>query len=72
LVISGWSYLSKLTSIRRLFVGSRFDLEAMIKAIAARKLRPVFDRVFPSSRLPEAYTYFQERNRFGKVVIGIC
>jgi NADPH:quinone reductase-like Zn-dependent oxidoreductase len=69
LVIPGDAYGPKLTTIRRLFVGARVDLEAMIKAIAAHKLRPVVDRVFPFAAAREAYRYFNERSGFGKVVI---
>ena len=55
--------------IRRVFVGSRADLEAMNGAIAAHRLRPVIDRVFPFDRAHEAYRYFLQGNTFGKVVI---
>ena len=69
LVIPGDVYGPKLVSIRRLFVGSRADLEAMIRAIAAHGMRPVVDRSFSFDRLREAYGYFDERTHFGKVVV---
>jgi NADPH:quinone reductase-like Zn-dependent oxidoreductase len=69
LVIPGDAYGPKLASIRRLFVGSRVDLEAMIKAIAAHKMRPVVDKVLPLYQIREAYRYFGERTGFGKVVL---
>jgi len=70
LVIPGDVYGPKLASIRRLFVGSRTDLETMLKAMAAHEIRPVIDQVFPFDALPEAYQRFSSPQRFGKVVIS--
>ena len=69
LVIPGDVYGPKLATLRRIFVGSRVDLEAMIKAIATNGTRPVIDRVFPFHQLHDAYRYFQDTSRFGKVAI---
>jgi NADPH:quinone reductase-like Zn-dependent oxidoreductase len=69
LVIPGDVYGPKLATIRRLFVGSRTDLENLTTAMAAHKVRPVIDRVFPFDALPEAYQRFRSPQRFGKVVI---
>lgn len=70
LVIPGDVYGPSLASIRRLFVGSRTDLEDMTKAMAAHEVRPVIDEVFPFDALPQAYQRFQSPQRFGKVVIS--
>jgi NADPH:quinone reductase-like Zn-dependent oxidoreductase len=51
-------------------VGSRTDFEAMNRAIALHRLRPVVDRVFPFEEAPDAYRYFESRAHFGKVVIS--
>jgi NADPH:quinone reductase-like Zn-dependent oxidoreductase len=69
LVIPGDVYGPKLASIRRLFVGSRSDLEAMIKAMAQHHLRPVIDKTFAFERLHDAYNYFNSRAGFGRVVV---
>jgi NADPH:quinone reductase-like Zn-dependent oxidoreductase len=69
LVIPGDVYGPKLGPIRRLFVGARVDLEAMVKAMSANKMRPVIDRVFSFGQIHGAYNYFLERSGFGKVVI---
>ncbi|BDT94650.1 zinc-dependent alcohol dehydrogenase family protein [Nocardia sputorum] len=61
----GSSYLS----IRRIAVGSRTDFEAMNRAIAAHRTRPVVDRVFPFEEAEAAYRYFRTGDPFGKVVI---
>src|SRR5439155_25163047 len=50
-------------------VGSRADFEAMNRAIAQHRLRPVIDRVFPFDAAQHAYRYFESRAHFGKVVI---
>ena len=51
-------------------VGSRADFEAMNRAIALHRLRPVIDRVFPFERALDAYRHFESRAHFGKVVIS--
>lgn len=72
LVIPGDVYGPKLVTLRRIFVGSRTDLESMSAAITANKIRPIIDRVFPFDQLHDAYRYFQNGGRFGKVVINIA
>jgi NADPH:quinone reductase-like Zn-dependent oxidoreductase len=51
-------------------VGSRADFEAMNRAIALHRLRPIIDRVFPFAAAQEAYRHFESRAHFGKVVIN--
>ena len=68
--ISGGTWASSLTTISRIFVGSRASFEAMNRAIATAQLRPVIDRVFGFDEAPEAYRYFMQGKVFGKVVIG--
>src|SRR5882762_9470128 len=51
-------------------VGSRADFEAMNRAIASHRLRPVIDRTFPFAEAKEAYRHFDGRGHFGKVVIA--
>jgi NADPH:quinone reductase-like Zn-dependent oxidoreductase len=63
----GASYLS----IRRIAVGSRTDFEAMNRAIAVHRMRPVIDRVFAFEEAQAAYRYLRTGDPFGKVVIEI-
>jgi NADPH:quinone reductase-like Zn-dependent oxidoreductase len=63
------AYGPKLANIRRLFVGSRTDLEGVMKAMSLHKLRPVIDRVFGFDQLHEAYRYFESRAGLGKIVL---
>ena len=62
-------YQRSLATISRLFVGSRTNLEAMLRAISTHRLKPVVDKVFPFAQAAEAYHYFRQGNVFGKVVI---
>lgn len=62
--------LRGLITLRRLFVGSRASFEAMNRAIAQHRLRPVVDRVFPLDAAKDAYRYFAVRQHAGKVVIA--
>jgi alcohol dehydrogenase len=52
-------------------VGSRAQLEHMLAAIAAHKLRPAVDRCFPLSELRQAIEYLGTGRHFGKVCIEI-
>lgn len=62
-------YQRSLATISRLFVGSRSNLEAMLRAVSQHRLKPVIDRVFPFAEAPEAYRHFRQGDVFGKVVI---
>lgn len=52
-------------------VGNRDMFEAMNRAIAASRLRPVIDRVFPFEQAVEAFRYLAKGLHFGKVCISI-
>jgi NADPH:quinone reductase-like Zn-dependent oxidoreductase len=67
---SGDDYSRSLATILRIFVGSRASLEAMAKAVAAQRLRPIIDRVFPFSQAREAFAYFGQGDVFGKVIVA--
>ena len=52
--------------VKQLAVGSRASFEAMNRAIALHQ--PVVDRIFPFTKVQNAYRHFNER--VGKVVIA--
>jgi NADPH:quinone reductase-like Zn-dependent oxidoreductase len=56
-------------TLRGIFVGSREMFEAMNRAIAQHRLRPVIDRVFPFAEARDAYRHLQGASHVGKVVI---
>jgi NADPH:quinone reductase-like Zn-dependent oxidoreductase len=57
--------------VQGIYVGSREMFEGMNRAIAAHKLRPVIDRVFPFEKTKEALTHMDNASHFGKVVIKV-
>ncbi|HEV3260736.1 MAG TPA: NAD(P)-dependent alcohol dehydrogenase [Gemmataceae bacterium] len=63
--------LMKGVRVQGIFVGSREMFEAMNRAIALHKLRPVVDRVFPFAEAVEAYRYLESAAHFGKIVIRV-
>lgn len=64
--------LSRIATVRGLFVGSRLQFEQMNAAIEANNIKPVIDeKVFTLEQLKEAYQYMWESNHFGKLTIKI-
>jgi NADPH:quinone reductase-like Zn-dependent oxidoreductase len=61
--------LMKNVRVQGIYVGSREMFEAMNRAIALHRLRPVVDRVFPFAEVCEALRYLESGAHFGKVVI---
>lgn len=55
--------------VRGIPVGSRASFEAMNRAIATSKLRPVIDRVFPWTEVGDAMRYLESGAHFGKVAL---
>jgi len=55
--------------VQGIFVGSREMFEAMNRAIALVKMKPVVDRVFPFGEAVEAFRYMETGSHFGKVAI---
>jgi NADPH:quinone reductase-like Zn-dependent oxidoreductase len=56
--------------LRRVATGSRAHFLALNRAVAAHRLRPVIDRVFPFAEVPDAFRYCASGGGFGKVVIS--
>ncbi len=63
--------LGAAATVRAVAVGSRAQFTAMNRVIAAHRIRPVIDRVFPFEEAAAAYRYYESGNPFGKVVISI-
>jgi NADPH:quinone reductase-like Zn-dependent oxidoreductase len=63
---------SAYATIRRVFVGSRASFEAMNRAIALHRIRPVIDHVRPFENTVEALHAFKAQNHFGKIVLSIA
>ena len=61
--------LRRNVGLQGIYVGNRQMFEAMNRAIAEAKLRPVIDRSFPFAEAPAAYRHLKAQAHFGKVVI---
>ncbi len=62
--------LGKVATVNGIFVGSRAMFEALNRALALNKIKPVIDRVFPFAEAAAAYQYQISGSHFGKVVIS--
>ena len=74
-VLTGTREMNPMAIMRRsvtlkgIYVGSRAMFEAMNRAIALNRLRPVIDRVFDFAAAPDAYRHLIAAGHVGKVVI---
>jgi NADPH:quinone reductase-like Zn-dependent oxidoreductase len=57
--------------IEGVLVGSRADFEALNRAVALHRLRPVVDRVFPLAEARAAFEHMAAASHFGKICIEI-
>jgi NADPH:quinone reductase-like Zn-dependent oxidoreductase len=63
--------LMKNTRVQGIYVGSREMFEAMNRAIALHKLRPVVDRVFGFGGIRQALEYMESGAHFGKICLKV-
>jgi NADPH:quinone reductase-like Zn-dependent oxidoreductase len=56
-------------TVRAVQPGSRLDLEALLRTIAASLLRPVIDSSFAFHDAPQAFARLAEGSPFGKIVV---
>ncbi|HEV8711505.1 MAG TPA: NAD(P)-dependent alcohol dehydrogenase [Candidatus Binatia bacterium] len=63
--------LLKSIRLQGIYVGSREMFEAMNRAIAIHRMRPVIDRVFPFAQTREAFRLMESAAHFGKIVIAL-
>lgn len=63
--------LMKNITVQGIYVGSRAMFEAMNEAILLNGMRPVIDRVFSFSELPQALAHMESGAHFGKIVLKI-
>ncbi len=63
--------LAKRANVQGISVGSTAMFEAMNRAIAANKIRPVIDKVFGFDEVQAAYQHMASGTHFGKIVIRV-
>jgi len=64
--------LMRQLCIQGILVGSRDDFEAMNRAIAAHRMKPQIDRVFPWAEAREAFQALSRAEHFGKLCLEIA
>jgi len=65
------SLIGRAIRIETIAVGSRMHFEDMNRLIAAARIRPVVDRVFPFDEAAKALVYLESRRHIGKIVIAV-
>ncbi len=53
------------------YMGTKNDLRTVMKLVAAGRLKPVVDRVFPLAEAAAAHSYLESGAQFGKVVLTV-
>jgi len=61
----------KSLSILGSTMGGAHELATVLSLVAAGRLRPVVDRVYPLERIAEAHRRLESREGFGKVVLAL-
>jgi NADPH:quinone reductase-like Zn-dependent oxidoreductase len=69
--VSSMPILLKQIQVQGIFVGSRDMFEAMNRAIALHRLRPVVDRVFKFDEARDALRYLESGKHVGKIVVEV-
>lgn len=64
--------LGRRANVQGMSVGSVDMFEAMNRAIAAAKLRPVVDEVYPFDEARAAFRYLESAKHFGKIVVRVA
>jgi NADPH:quinone reductase-like Zn-dependent oxidoreductase len=63
------TFMGKSARVTAVDVGSRAMFEAMTRAMATHRVRPVIDRVFPFTETRDAFRHLASRTHVGKVVV---
>jgi NADPH:quinone reductase-like Zn-dependent oxidoreductase len=62
---------SRQLSILGSYMGTKSELQTVMKLVAAGKLKPVVDRIFPLAEAAAAHAYLESSSQFGKVVLTV-
>ena len=62
---------SRQLSLLGSYMGTKSELHTVMKLVAAGKLKPVVDRVFPLAEAAAAHAYLESGSQFGKVVLQV-
>src|SRR5579885_817107 len=62
---------SRQLSLLGSYMGTKRELQTVMKLVASGGLKPVVDRVFPLSEAAAAHAYLESSSQFGKVVLKV-
>ena len=62
---------SRQLSLLGSYMGTKSELHTVMKLVAAGRLKPVVDRVFPLPEAAAAHRYLESGSQFGKVVLRV-
>jgi NADPH:quinone reductase-like Zn-dependent oxidoreductase len=60
---------SRQLSLLGSYMGTKSELHTVMKLVAAGRLKPIVDRVFPLAEAAAAHAYLESSSQFGKVVL---
>ncbi|HXY23299.1 MAG TPA: zinc-binding dehydrogenase [Candidatus Acidoferrum sp.] len=62
---------SRQLSLLGSYMGTKSELHTVMKLVAAGKLRPIIDKVFPLGEAAAAHAHLESGSQFGKVVLTV-
>ncbi|HKT46388.1 MAG TPA: zinc-binding dehydrogenase [Candidatus Acidoferrales bacterium] len=62
---------SRQLSLLGSYMGTKRELQTVMKLVAAGRLKPVVDRIFPLAEAASAHAYLESSSQFGKVVLKV-
>ena len=62
---------SRQLSLLGSYMGTKSELHTVLRLVAAGKLKPVVDRIFPLAEAAAAHAYLESSSQFGKVVLTV-
>jgi NADPH:quinone reductase-like Zn-dependent oxidoreductase len=62
---------SRQLSLLGSYMGTKSELQTVMKLVAAGKLKPIVDRIFPLAEAAAAHAYLESSSQFGKVVLKV-
>src|SRR5712664_2984593 len=62
---------SRQLSLLGSYMGTKSELQTVMKLVAAGRLKPIVDRVFPLAEADAAHSYLESGSQFGKVVLKV-
>ncbi|HKV60796.1 MAG TPA: zinc-binding dehydrogenase [Candidatus Acidoferrum sp.] len=62
---------SRQLSLVGSYMGTKSELQTVMKLVAAGRLKPIVDRIFPLAEAAAAHAYLESSSQFGKIVLKV-